>query len=159
MARKPRSLDWSDEYLLLIHEPVPGVRAKVPKVCLNNRPTGGFRSVEPAEGEQPGLYVTQHGQHGSGNPNMEVGHSERLLTQGQALKIAAGFDAVASPSRSSVCRLEDDDLEIGVPDTYQQLIEAWYPALARRIDRAIERAADERSMLREVRASLTGKVS
>src|SRR3954452_22123216 len=159
MARKPHSIDWSDEHLLLIHEPILGVRARVPRVCLNARPNGGYCSVEPNEGQQPGLYLVQHGAHGSGNPNLHVGHHERLLTQGEALTVAAGFDAVASPSRSSVCRLEDGELEIDVPDTYRQLVEAWYPALARRIDRAIERATDERSMLREVRESLTGRVS
>lgn len=160
--------EWVDSQLMGLREPMPHVTAQVPLIC---RPSAANQSELP-EGVMPGLYLKSFAIRGSGSSGIEVefgdARSSRephrrpglLLNPAEAYVYAGFWDTFTSPRRSSCCRIEDGRVAEGVviPDTFAQLVDAWYTALGRKLDLAIDQVEDKRQLLRETKAALTGTV-
>lgn len=131
---------------------IPGILFLVPQECKS--PDARKETYAVDEGKAPGVYLL--GNKGrSGNRDLMPEHQERLLTREEAMQFASAIDQLAHPSPQSLGRGEEDGY---YPATYLELVVAWYAALARRLDRAIDSSRNREAQLREVRASLTGKV-
>ena len=166
MARKKYDQDWVDKQLMDLDEPMPHVKARVPLICRTNTTN---RSELP-DGTVPGLYLLPFKTRQSGGARIEVafgneneGHNYygggALLGTEDARALAGLWDTVTSPHRSTCCSIRDEEVVDGVliPDTFLELVDAWYTALGRSLDSAIVQTEEKRSMLREVRAALTGR--
>lgn len=95
----------------------------------------------------PGIYFDY--QHPSGSPTAQLRYDEQLLTTGEALTWAARVDLMTSGR----CRPGLDSIK-----THVAFVEAWYAALGRKLDAAVQAAEGRSSTLREVRAAITGRV-
>ncbi len=116
----------------------------------------GLRFVLPPEahpegkgdaGATPGIYFDY--QHPSGSPTAQLRYDQWLLTTGEALEWARKVDVMTAGR----CRPGTESIT-----THVEFVEAWYAALGRKLDGAVQAAERRSSTLREVRASITGRV-
>lgn len=123
----------------------------------------GLRFVIPPEAHPegkgdrekvPGVYLKFS--HPASSPTARLRHEERLLTPEEAVEWAMTVDHFARGVRAGDGGMRHD--ESLYPQSYREFVEAWYGALARRMDIAVEAAEERRSQLREVRAALTGRM-
>lgn len=154
--------EWRDKQLMGLtgsygSKGIPGLLFVVPSVC---RPKShGNTGTRLDDTEPPGIYL--QGNMPSGGPVLTPKHRERRLTKEEALAYARNFDWIAQPQPyegpgEMFARGRPEGF---FPAGWEELIEAWYECLGRKLDEAIEQSDERRAVLREARAAITGSVS
>ena len=149
----PKDQAWRDAQLMSLGShyegPIPGLSFVVPK-ALSPKNNGGDDT------KAPGIYLRER--RSTSGPNLPPQHRGRLLGKEEALDYANFFDTFAKPSPDQepgtmFSRGLPDDY---YPPTYTALVEAFYEALGRLLDKAITETENRRAQLRETRAAITG---
>ncbi len=126
---------------------LPGTIFIVPTACKSTHKRSDGDDTKP-----PGIYLLDHSR--GGNDQFSPTWQGRLLTREEALEFAAAFDALAKPHAYDPAARHGDYY----PGSWVELVTAWYEALGRRINQAVQKAEGRVSELRETRAALTGRV-
>lgn len=118
-------------------------RFTVPSECLDSGSRGGSTGT-------PGIYLRAWGR-SSGGPHPYA--RAKLLAPLEAQHIAEFLDQFHPLSFCCHGRGMEN-----WPHTYAEIVECFYGALGRRLDKAIDASTSRAAGLREVRAAITGRV-